>query len=312
MQHFKHILFPSQAVRKQSGALQQGLQLIQENKAKLTIAVFQPETPKALSVYQESIQAAMTEAIHKEIDALCRQYAWDSAALTSDIAITLLRGQHFASESIRFAMRNNCDIVIKDVEDVEKGLHAVDMAMLRKCPLPVWLCRDSHQNVLGREHIAVAIDPLSEEPAGRDLAIELLKVSASLSERRSATLHLLSCWDCKWERWARQNAFVSIPDSEVNAQVEEARAGHAEALESLIAASGIEAPALHIKKGKAETLIPAMLEDIGASTIVMGTVARTGIPGFVIGNTAESIVQRVQCSVLAAKPNGFVSPVEAY
>ena len=41
----------------------------------------------------------------------------------------------------------------------------------------------------------------------------------------------------------------------------------------------------------------------------MGTVARTGIPGLLIGNTAETILQRVDCSVLAVKPDGFVSPV---
>lgn len=44
----------------------------------------------------------------------------------------------------------------------------------------------------------------------------------------------------------------------------------------------------------------------------MGTVARTGIPGFIIGNTAENILQKIDCSLLALKPLGFVSPVKAY
>ena len=43
--------------------------------------------------------------------------------------------------------------------------------------------------------------------------------------------------------------------------------------------------------------------------IVMGTVCRTGIPGFFIGNTAEYVLSRVHCSVLTMKPAGFVSPV---
>jgi hypothetical protein len=42
----------------------------------------------------------------------------------------------------------------------------------------------------------------------------------------------------------------------------------------------------------------------------MGTVARTGIAGLLIGNTAEAILEQVQCSVLAVKPPGFVSPVK--
>lgn len=43
--------------------------------------------------------------------------------------------------------------------------------------------------------------------------------------------------------------------------------------------------------------------------VVMGTAARTGIPGFIMGNTAETILNRPDCSVLAVKPPGFVTPV---
>jgi nucleotide-binding universal stress UspA family protein len=55
-----------------------------------------------------------------------------------------------------------------------------------------------------------------------------------------------------------------------------------------------------------------IIEDKKIDVLVMGTVARTGIPGFIIGNTAESVVQQLSCSLLALKPNGFISPVTAY
>jgi nucleotide-binding universal stress UspA family protein len=41
----------------------------------------------------------------------------------------------------------------------------------------------------------------------------------------------------------------------------------------------------------------------------MGTVARTGIEGLLIGNIAETILRRVDSSVLAVKPHGFETPV---
>ncbi|HOO52306.1 MAG TPA: universal stress protein [Alphaproteobacteria bacterium] len=44
--------------------------------------------------------------------------------------------------------------------------------------------------------------------------------------------------------------------------------------------------------------------------MVMGTVGRTGIPGFFIGNTADSVLRQVGCSVLAIKPKGFSTPVK--
>jgi len=44
--------------------------------------------------------------------------------------------------------------------------------------------------------------------------------------------------------------------------------------------------------------------------LVMGTLARTGITGLFIGNTAETILNHITCSVLTVKAKGFVSPVE--
>jgi nucleotide-binding universal stress UspA family protein len=41
----------------------------------------------------------------------------------------------------------------------------------------------------------------------------------------------------------------------------------------------------------------------------MGTLGRVGIPGLIIGNTAEDVLRETQTAVLAVKPSGFISPV---
>ena len=51
------------------------------------------------------------------------------------------------------------------------------------------------------------------------------------------------------------------------------------------------------------------IEETGADLVVMGTVARTGVPGFFIGNTAERIVSRLRCSALTVKPGEFHTPI---
>ena len=43
--------------------------------------------------------------------------------------------------------------------------------------------------------------------------------------------------------------------------------------------------------------------------IVIGTVGRADISGFITGNTAERLLPRIPCSLLAVKPPGFKSPV---
>ena len=41
----------------------------------------------------------------------------------------------------------------------------------------------------------------------------------------------------------------------------------------------------------------------------MGTLARSGIAGLLIGNTAENVLSAIDASVLTVKPADFVTPV---
>jgi nucleotide-binding universal stress UspA family protein len=64
-------------------------------------------------------------------------------------------------------------------------------------------------------------------------------------------------------------------------------------------------------KGKPGDVIPSLAHQKHVELIIMGTIARTGIPGFFIGNTAEKTLVKVDCSVLAVKPKSFSTPVKA-
>ena len=74
-------------------------------------------------------------------------------------------------------------------------------------------------------------------------------------------------------------------------------------------ATEYSAPRIHLEKGRAQRKIPVLAKRIGIDLVVMGTVIRTGTPGFIIGNTAETILNQIDSSVLALKPPGFVTPV---
>jgi nucleotide-binding universal stress UspA family protein len=65
---------------------------------------------------------------------------------------------------------------------------------------------------------------------------------------------------------------------------------------------------LHIK-GVPGDVIPEHVAAEGIDTIVMGTLSRTGVAGLFIGNTAETVLNHVSCSVLTAKAPGFKTPI---
>ena len=66
---------------------------------------------------------------------------------------------------------------------------------------------------------------------------------------------------------------------------------------------------VHVEEGRTAHVVTESAKRLEADLIGMGPVARTRIPGFIIGNTAEEVLADVHCSVLAVKPPDFRTPV---
>ncbi len=126
----------------------------------------------------------------------------------------------------------------------------------------------------------------------------------------AARLDVVNAWSVQEESTLR-HSIVTMAESEIQAILETEQLQSGRRLERLVA--DFERfddlmRVLHLK-GNAADVIAEHAEDEGIDTLVMGTLGRTGIAGLFIGNTAETILNRVTCSVLAVKPQGFVSPV---
>ncbi len=80
-------------------------------------------------------------------------------------------------------------------------------------------------------------------------------------------------------------------------------------LTEILQRHGVANAKLHLVKGDPSDAVPKVVTKVQPDLLIMGTICRTGIPGFIIGNTAERVLSAVQCSVLVIKPEGFVSPV---
>jgi universal stress protein E len=61
---------------------------------------------------------------------------------------------------------------------------------------------------------------------------------------------------------------------------------------------GVDPARVHVAHGSAATVIRTVAEDIGADLILIGTVARSGLMGTVVGNTAERVLDESLADVL--------------
>lgn len=267
----------------------------------------------------ERLQALVVRDREETLERLAEPLRKDGLTVTTGV----LRGRRHI-EPVREVLKGRHDLLLKEAEPNESLLFgSTDMYLLRTCPCPVWLVKpDQGERPFTR--ILVAVDPapppdatdllhLKADLAQKDstLNAKLLELAGSLASRDGAELHVLHAWSAPGEKILRGDAMLAQGQVEryVNDSHEEAR----KALERLLAESpaGTVPRVAHLIKGDPAHVIADFARTHQIDLIVMGTVARTGIPGLLIGNTAESILQRVDCSVLAAKPDGFVSPMAA-
>lgn len=312
MRSFRDILFVGRGAEDETDALEQALSLARHNGAKLTALVVGPDVPDAIAPYRETLVEALERDMRQAIEAVR-----DAIGLGPDdvpVTVEVRCGSAPVVHIIQRVIRDGHDLVVKkaDSGDGQTGFKAVDMHLLRKCPCPVWLCRRIARS---REEmrVGVAVDPESREAAGHDLSLRLLTLARSLADTCSGELEIIACWEFEYEGFLRHSPWARVPEDEVQGAVTGAQEAHRSALSALVEASGIGgAYRIHHERGRPGDAVPTRVDELALDILVMGTVARTGLPGFLIGNTAEDIVQRIRCSLLAVKPPGFVSPVKPY
>jgi nucleotide-binding universal stress UspA family protein len=229
-------------------------------------------------------------------------------------------------EIIKRVIHHQHDLVVKCAEDMDwmdLMLGSEDMHLLRKCPCPVLMLKPEHKDSFRKVLATVDVNDDSRElNEGRvqgQLNQQVLEYSAALSIPELSELHIGGAWEAYGEDFFRHGGFSRTPEDKVDQYVEQVQRECSTKLEILVkkmddmlgkATVQYLQPRWHLVKGDASREIPLMVEKYGIDLIVMGTVGRVGIPGLIIGNTAESILEQTKCSVLAIKPEGFKTPIE--
>jgi nucleotide-binding universal stress UspA family protein len=225
--------------------------------------------------------------------------------------VRLLRGKTPVA-LIQEAMRRDHDLVIK-VATGQLGLPGLLFGttatkLMRKCPTPVWLIKPDRRLLPAR--VLAAVDPMGESAIERDLNHRILDLTASIAAFAGGMWEALHCWRVPGESLLSHGRTRMAPD-------DLARLGrmtesmHRERLDALLrTAPAAHGPsAVHLIKGEPGAVIPSFAHKHGIDLIVMGTVSRPGVAGWLAGATAERVLREAECSLMTVKPSGFVSPV---
>ncbi len=322
MNRFRNILYVVSATPGDTTVPERAVALAQHNQARLTLLGVVPRVPVGIGgpeggPISADLQSWLVDEREQLLSRLAAPHV-QRVVIQSRVVI----GTPFI-EVIRQVLRDGCDLVIKTPENpgwLDRLFGSDDLHLLRKCPCPLWMIKPQLSGTFGCIVAAVDVDdayPVDEVEGRRALNRQVMEMATSLALSELADLHVVHAWEPIGESVMRSGC-LSTDEERIKAYVAEVERHRRQNLHALMQKTidriGPEAtrylkPNAHLVRGWAPEEIPALVQRLGADLVVMGTVARTGISGLLIGNTAEMILTQIDCSVLAIKPEGFVSPV---
>ena len=315
MKRFCNILFVTDFSAPYEAALAQAFELASNNQARLTVVGVIDANEHEKFEHLNGTSPLLRAMVNRRTEELKTMVAQKPEGIDS-VHCEVLLGKPFM-EIIREVLLSDRDLVIKAVEPIE-GLARLflgtDLKLLRKCPCPVWLIKSTQQTAFREVIAALDYDPENSEVDA--LNAQVLEIAASVALSGFSELHVVHTWMLRHESFMRSPR-SGMSTYDVDALLLQEISTRRDWIDNYVAsycASDKNVgeylnPTVHLIQGNPGQRVPELARELGAELVVMGTVARTGIPGIVIGNTAETILGQLSCSVLTIKPEGFVSPV---
>jgi len=307
MERFKKILVALDTRIDDHPIVTEAAEIAQRNDASLTLVDVLPEFTWAAKLSlgdHEHVRELMLKEKQEKLASLKASLHTKGVAVDTKV----LQGKT-SVEIIREVLRNGHDLVMR----VAKGKNSrragffgnTGFRLLRQCPSAVWLVTPAAPKF---KHVVGCVDTSTGEKVDDELNNSIYEFASCISLYQGGRFSIVHAWSIWNEDMLRSRMNVEDFETVEKHNREETKRRMDRFLHQH--ASNVQADNVHLLKGDPVRVIPEFAKTKDADLVVMGTVGRSGMTGFVMGNTAEQILAQIECSVLALKPSSFECPVK--
>lgn len=286
-------------------AIKQATWLAEKSHAQLTFfaAMDVPEEDLYLS---ESELAGVTSRLRQFGAEVLSELVARAQARGIAARSAMARGEGWV-EITHEVLRSRHDLVVvgsRDVGAVERWLFgSTARKLLHVCPCQVLVARvgqpPSPQNILVASDFSAVSDAA-------------LQVAADIGAASGAKVYLMHAVDFPLDRLLWSTGMMDSSEQAYHKQLtDQAKKSLAAQANRVLGDRQDVNVELHTAERAviADSAILHFIQDHHIDLLAIGTMARAGIPGVLIGNTAERLALSVHCSLLAIKPPEFDCPI---
>ena len=300
MSNYHSILLLAPAEMSRSPAFERATELALSSGATLHILAF--DYVSTLDVATLFDQKAMTQAREGYVELHRRWLHQEADRLRGkglDVSCNIFWCHHPLQPIIEYICDLGIDLLIKDIH-LESGLKRLfatplDWQLLRDCPVPLHLVA-GHSHLLPR-HVLVAVD-LGGEQSEEHFNDTLVKAGQTFAGQCAATFSLVHVHD-KSHSYIHEMGWGTLPMAEGLEMA--SRADEQQAFIALAERNGVAKNRRYFLTGSVIDTLGTFVDHNAVDVIVMGTRHSHGLDS-ILGSTAENILYRSACSLLALSP----------
>lgn len=169
-----------------------------------------------------------------------------------------------------------------------------DWHLIREVNTPIYFVKEAVP--LQGQKVLLAVDTADEENAHQDLNQQIVTFGKDLESAFQCELNLVNSYP------TLRGMASLIPDAaNYEAYENSVRENHNNALNQFANENNVALEQTHLRQGAVGLVVQDLVEELIAQLIICGTHSRAGIDGLVVGNSAESILEHTDCSLLVLK-----------
>ncbi|MCC4831854.1 universal stress protein UspE [Shewanella sp. 10N.7] len=308
MKDYNKILVVINPMTDHQPALARAVELASKSNASitafLTIFDFSYEMTSILSSHERE---AMRQGVIDQRESWLAEaiFPYAKSGLTIDTKV-VWHNRPFESV-IKYAIEQDVDLLVKSTHEHDKLKSIIftptDWHLLRKAPIPVLMVKEHDWPVAGK--ILCAVNVASEDDEHSTLNTKIIENALNLAAKFSAQIHLVNGYP-----GTPVNLAIELPEFDAASYNDTVRMQHEQRIQYLANSFNIPLENCHVEEGLPEDVIPELALKLDAELVILGTVGRTGFSAALIGNTAEHVIDSINCDLLAVKPEGYKSPLE--
>lgn len=151
--------------------------------------------------------------------------------------------------------------------------------------------REAGAGHISRSLVIPAVDARPADREHQQLNARILETANLVAGLSKSPLHLVSAYPSPMQDAAPKDQVPALLARE-----------YRNTCQALAAPYGVGSQQIHVAAGPAEHLLPEIADQLDARLMILGTVARSGLQGTLLGNTAEQILARINTDVLVLPP----------